>query len=183
MGRALLDPTALLARAGLTLEQTYIDFGAGSLGHFSFAASPLVGPGGRVYAVDILKSSLATIEERVRHEQFSNVLTLWGDIEVRGGVHLADGSADVVALVNNVQLIKKSSAVLGEAWRLLRPGGRFLLIGWNEGGARFGIPVSKRLDPSDVIGECARAGFVERERFSAGPNHWGLLFERPPSTR
>lgn len=183
MGRALLDPTALLTRAGLGLDQTLVDFGSGSLGHFAFAASPLVGSGGRVYAVDILKGSLASIEERARFERFSNLLTLWGDIEVPGGVHLADRAAHVVTLVNNVQLIKKSPAVLGEAWRLLVPGGRLLLIGWNEGGAQFGIPVSKRLDPAEIISDCVRMGFILREQFTAGPSHWGALFERPSSAR
>src|ERR1700675_3615040 len=93
-GKELIDPFKVLEEAGLGADMKVADFGCGTLGHYVFAASRLVGPGGKVYAIDILKSVLDGIESMMRIERVTNVETVWGDLERVGGIKLADGLLD-----------------------------------------------------------------------------------------
>jgi len=172
----MLDPYAALKISGLTLDMNYADFGCGDIGHFVFPASEVVGPAGRVYAVDILKGAIAGIESRIRLEGVANVLPIWGDIERPGGVNIETGTVHVVSLVNIVGIIRKSPSVLEEVKRVLRPGGRLLLIGWKEDAAVLGIPESRRITPVQMRGLVEAAGFTLLRDFDAGVHHWGLLF-------
>lgn len=177
-GRSLLDPYAVLKKAGLTLDMHYADFGSGTLGHFVFPAAEMVGPVGRVYAVDILKSALAGVESRMHLENVHNLTPVWGDIERVGGVNIPADSLNLLSLVNIVGLLKKSPTVLDEVKRLLTRDGRLLLVGWRKDGMAVGVPVAKRVDADELIPIVERAGFRLRSRFDAGPSHWGLLFDR-----
>src|SRR3989338_3646070 len=85
-GRALLDAEKILADAGLKSGMRFADFGCGELGHFAFAAARLVGETGIVYAVDVRKDALATLESRARQANVRNLTAVWGNMEIAGGV-------------------------------------------------------------------------------------------------
>ncbi|TAK04021.1 methyltransferase domain-containing protein [Patescibacteria group bacterium] len=176
-GCALLDPKAVLAEAGLSVGASYADFGAGTLGHFVFPASEMVGKDGRVWAVDILKGALAGVESRMKLEGMSNVTTVWGDIERLHGVSIPDAAADLLSIVNIASLIKKSPDVLKEVKRVLKRGGTFLVVDWDKAGASFGPPAARRLSAEELVPIVTSAGFVQHKSFRAGPHHWGLVFK------
>ncbi|HBK34249.1 TPA: hypothetical protein DEP34_03745 [Candidatus Uhrbacteria bacterium] len=175
-GRALLDPYAILLTTGLDLHMHYADFGAGTLGHFVFAASDFVGPNGRVYAVDILKSVLESIEGRARAEQLTNITIIWGDCEREGGVKIPPDSLDLISMVNFSVLTHQNSVVLSEVSRLLKQHGKLLIVDWKPGSESFGPPANKRLDQTHVQTMIEEAGFHFLKTFIAGPYHFGLLF-------
>jgi len=179
-GRAMLDPTEILKTAGLTLDMSYADFGSGGLGAFPFAGASLVGRLGHVYAVDILKQALANVESRAKMEGVHHLSTVWGDVERVGGVAVQEHSLHLVSLVNTVPLIRRSPDVLEEVKRLLVPDGRLLLVGWKKDATSLGASESHRIDPEEIRPFVERAGFVFQKSFEAGPNHWGLLFQRVP---
>lgn len=178
-GRALLDPEALLREAGLQLDMHYADLGAGTLGHFVLPASQMVGPVGKVYAVDILKSALQSIESRVQLEGATNIETVWGDLDRKGGVKIAEGSLDLASFVNVGHLLVKSDVPLQEAIRLVRPGGRVLVIDWNPDAGSLLVSREHRVAALDVKARLLANGFSLVREFIAGPQHWGLLFKRP----
>jgi len=177
-GRALLDAPAILARAGLISGMHYADFGCGPLGHFVFPASEIVGPEGRVYAVDILKSSLAAIESRKKIETANNVSVVWGDFERIGGVAVPPGSMDLVSVINIVPVLLRSTNAIEEIKRALRPGGRVLLVDWNKEKTAIGPPVEYRVDAVETERIFVRAGFQLMHVFNAGPYHWAQVFSR-----
>jgi ubiquinone/menaquinone biosynthesis C-methylase UbiE len=177
-GRALLDAPAILAKAGLALDMQYADFGSGTLGHFVFPATDMVGPKGQVYAVDILKGALAGIESRAKMEQATNLTTVWGNIEKVGGVKITAASLDLVSIVNIVKLLMKSPAVWDEIKRVLKPTGRLLLVDWKLSGGSFGPPAERRLAPETMTPQITQAGFKIEQSFEAGPHHWGLVLKR-----
>lgn len=177
-GRALLDAEQILSYAGLGLGDRYADFGAGTLGHFVLPGSEMVGPNGKVYAVDILKNALSAIEGRVRHEGVTNVETIWADIERVGSVSIPEHSLDLVSFVNLTGLVTKSPQVFEEAARLLKEDGKFLLVDWEPGGASFGPAEDRRVSPSAIVPALAKAGFALGTRFKAGPYHWGAMARR-----
>ncbi len=178
-GRALLDPERILTEAGLSLGETYADFGAGTLGHFVLPASAMVGKSGRVYAVDILPGALSGVEGRARSEGAVNLTTVWGDLEhPQGTKDIPEASVDLVSLVNVAGLLKKSGNTLKNALRVLKPNGRLLVVDWDKAGTPVGPPVGHRHNPEEVQPIAEAAGFKVEKSFRAGPHHWGLLFHR-----
>ncbi|MBI5369648.1 methyltransferase domain-containing protein [Candidatus Uhrbacteria bacterium] len=178
-GRALLDPEPLLRRAGLALDMRYADLGAGMLGHFVLPASQIVGPAGMVYAVDILKSALASIESRTQLESITNVKTVWADLERPGGVKIPAGTLDIVSFVNVAHLLVGGSIPIQEAMRLLRSHGRVLVVDWDPSAGSLLVSSAHRVASDEVKAKFLQQGLQLLDEFSAGPQHWGLLFRRP----
>lgn len=177
-GRALLDAPAILTRAGLVAGMRYADFGCGPLGHFVFPASEIVGSEGRVYAVDILKSSLASIESRMKIEGTSNISVVWGDFERVGGVAVPERSLQMVSVVNIVPVLLRSKNAIEEIKRTLRPDGKVLLVDWKKEMTAIGPPIAHRVDAKETEAAFARAGFGLTHFFDAGPFHWAQIFAK-----
>ncbi|OGL95997.1 hypothetical protein A2348_00700 [Candidatus Uhrbacteria bacterium RIFOXYB12_FULL_58_10] len=177
-GRALLDAPAILARAGLVSGMHYADYGCGPLGHFVFPASEIVGPEGHVYAVDILKSSLAAIESRIKIEVVNNISVIWGDFERMGGVAVSPDSMHMISVVNIVPVLIRSKNAIEEIRRALRADGMLLLVDWKKEKTVLGPPIEHRVDSTETQLVLARGGFQLKNAFEAGPYHWAQVFVR-----
>ncbi|MBI4458400.1 methyltransferase domain-containing protein [Candidatus Uhrbacteria bacterium] len=174
----LLNPVNLLQEAGIRAGMSVADFGCGTLGHFVFAAAKLVGPEGKVYAVDILKSVLAGVESRMKLEGVTNISTIWGDIERLNGVKLADGALDIALLVNNMFLAKDKGMLVKETARTVKSGGRLVLVDWKPAGAVGPDPASRvEAEVSKKFG--LDAGLTLEKEFVPGPYHYGYIFVKP----
>ena len=112
------NPTALL-----TLEpgQVVLDLGSGG-GIDVLLSSRRVGPTGRVYGLDMTDEMLALARENQRKAGVDNVEFLKGTIEA---IPLPDNSVDVIISNCVINLSADKDAVLREAFRVLKPGGRF----------------------------------------------------------
>lgn len=175
-GRELIDPFKLLEDAGIRANMTVADFGCGTIGHYVFPAARLVGPEGKVYAVDILKSVLSGIEGRVRFESANNVETVWGDLERPKGVKLADGSIDLGLLINNLFMSKQRETLVRECARMVKKGGRLVVVDWKPTGVSFGPDPAARLsaDEAQKLGE--GAGLLLDRTLNPGKYHFGMVF-------
>lgn len=179
-GKELIDPFHVLEEAGIRQEMRVADFGCGTLGHYVFPAAKMVGPRGKVFAVDILKSVLSGVESRIKMESATNVAAVWGDIEREGGVNLPDsGSVDLGLLINNLFLSHERLAMLKECTRLVRPGGTMVIVDWKTTGSTFGPDASVRVSPEEArhLAEAAGLNFVKE--FTPGQYHYGLIFTKP----
>jgi SAM-dependent methyltransferase len=100
--------------------ETVIDLGAGA-GFDALLAARMVGPAGRVIGVDMTPAML----DKARHNADLLGLT---NIEFREGyleaLPVADATADVVISNGVINLCPDKATVLGEAFRVLKPGGR-----------------------------------------------------------
>jgi SAM-dependent methyltransferase len=112
------NPTLL---ADLHPGETVLDLGSGG-GIDVLLSARRVGPTGFVYGLDMTDEMLALAEENRRKAGIDNVRFLRGYIE---DVPLPDGSVDVIISNCVVNLSPNKDAVLREAYRVLRPGGRF----------------------------------------------------------
>ena len=146
--------------------------GCGTQGHFVFAASRIVGPGGIVYGVDILKSALAVVESQTKLQGVQNVHPVWSDIEVYGATKIDDASLDLVMLVNNLP----KEAMFREALRLVKPGGKLLVVDWKLSAAPFGPPSKDRISPETMKQLAKTMGLRLENEFEAGEYHYGLVF-------
>jgi arsenite methyltransferase len=112
------NPTALLE---LEPGQTVLDLGSGG-GLDVLLSAKRVGPTGKVYGLDMTDDMLALARENQRKAGLTNVEFLKGKIEA---IPLPDQSVDVIISNCVINLSVDKEAVLAEAFRVLKPGGRF----------------------------------------------------------
>lgn len=177
-GSKLLDPNFLLQRVGIREKMIVADLGCGAVGHFVFPAARLVGKDGKVYAVDIQRSTLENIEKRADLENLENIIGVWSDLERYGAAKVESETVDVAMLINMLFQNKDRVGIMKEARRLLKIGGRLLIVDWLLTSAPFGPPVEGRVDPAWVEKTADELGLRLLERFSAGKYHYGLIFEK-----
>jgi len=112
------NPTAL---AELKPGETVLDLGSGG-GIDVLLSARRVGPTGRAFGLDMTDEMLALAEQNKRRSGLANVHFLKGEIE---NIPLPDGSVDVVISNCVINLSGDKDRVLREAFRVLKPGGRF----------------------------------------------------------
>lgn len=112
------NPTAL---AKLNPGETVLDLGSGG-GIDVLLSARRVGPAGKAYGLDMTDEMLALARENQRKAGVENAEFLKGEIE---HIPLPDCSVDVVISNCVINLAADKDRVLGEAYRVLKPGGRF----------------------------------------------------------
>lgn len=158
------NPTALLElRAG----ETVLDLGSGG-GIDVLLSARRVGPTGKAYGLDMTPEMLALARENQAKARVTNVEFLEGSVEA---VPLPDKSVDVVISNCVINLSPDKRRVLEEAFRVLRPGGRFAV---SDVVLRRELPpaikrsmelwtgcVAGALSEQEYTSELARAGFTD----------------------
>jgi ubiquinone/menaquinone biosynthesis C-methylase UbiE len=177
-GNELLNPRLLLERAGIGHGQRVADLGCGAMAYFTLQAARQVGERGQVYAVDIQREVLSSVDSRARLAGLTNVRTVWSDLEKVGAATIPPATLDAVLLVNTLFQLNDHAAAMAEAVRLLRPGGRMLVADWKSIGAPFGPSSERRVSPGRVRELAVAAGFTLVEEFEAGPYHFGQVYEK-----
>lgn len=112
------NPAAL---AGLQPGEVVLDLGSGG-GIDVLLSARRVGPAGKAYGLDMTDEMLALAEENKKRSGLANAEFLRGEIE---HIPLPDGSVDVIISNCVINLSADKDQVLREAFRVLRPGGRF----------------------------------------------------------
>jgi arsenite methyltransferase len=112
------NPTAL---AELKPGETVLDLGSGG-GIDVLLSARRVGPTGKAYGLDMTEEMLALAEENKRKSGLANVEFLKGEIE---HIPLPDNSVDVIISNCVINLSGDKDRVIKEAFRVLKPGGRF----------------------------------------------------------
>lgn len=178
-GSELLNPASILKEhLGLRPSQIVASFGSGGAGFFVLAAARLVGEHGQVYAVDIVKNALSSVDGKAKLQGLYNVKTVWSDLEVYGAMDIPEQSLDHGLLVNILFQSKKHMDILREVTRLIKPGGKLLIIDWNDVSVSFGPPASDRVDAEQLREVVPPLGYLEEKFFEAGQYHFGLIFTR-----
>lgn len=158
------NPTAL---AKLNPGEIVLDLGSGG-GIDVLLSARRVGPTGKAYGLDMTDEMLALANENKRKSGITNVEFLKGEIE---HIPLPDNSVDVVISNCVINLSSDKSAVLREAFRVLKPGGRFAVSdvvthGDIPGEVRKNILlwvgcVAGALEENEYRGALASAGFEQ----------------------
>jgi len=113
------DPRRSLEKARLGRGMSVVDYGCGP-GSFTIPAAKLVGPEGKVFAVDIHPLAIKSVRDKARKKGLQNVET----ILVRGyDTGIAASSVDRVLLIDTIHSIEDPEALFREIHRMLKPDG------------------------------------------------------------
>jgi arsenite methyltransferase len=146
------NPTAL---AELREGEVVLDLGSGG-GIDVLLSARRVGPTGKAYGLDMTDEMLALARENQRRAGVENVEFLKGDIEA---IPLPDESVDVIISNCVVNLSGDKRRVLAEAFRVLRPGGRFAV---SDVVVRGEVPAEVRQSMELWVG-CVAGALTEQE--------------------
>jgi ubiquinone/menaquinone biosynthesis C-methylase UbiE len=118
LGLGCGNPNAI---AALKPGEIVLDLGSGG-GIDVLLSARRVGPTGKAYGLDMTDEMLALARENQRHAGLTNVEFLKGEIE---HIPLPDNSVDVIISNCVINLSADKDRVIAEAFRVLKPGGRF----------------------------------------------------------
>ncbi|MBI2355901.1 MAG: methyltransferase domain-containing protein [Candidatus Doudnabacteria bacterium] len=177
-GVRFLDPEKVLFNAGLAPGQLVADLGAGS-GFFAIAASKMAGQTGRVFVVDIMEQALNHVSSEARLKGLRNIQTIRGNLEEKNACKdIPEGGVDLVILANVLHQIKNKGQLFKEAYRLLKSGGKVLVIDWNQNPSPIGPSASERISEAEAVKLAQRSTFKQVSRIEADNYHYGFLFAK-----
>src|SRR3954454_19922786 len=146
------NPTAL---AELHAGETVLDLGSGG-GIDVLLSARRVGPAGKAYGLDMTDEMLALARDNQRKAGVTNVEFLKGEIEA---IPLPDNSVDVIISNCVINLSADKGQALREAFRVLKPGGRFAV---SDVVIRGELPADVRRSMELWVG-CVAGALTERE--------------------
>ncbi|OGI37931.1 MAG: methyltransferase type 11, partial [Candidatus Muproteobacteria bacterium RBG_16_62_13] len=148
---------AIVARSGVLPGMTVADVGAGT-GLFSRLFARAVGPGGKVYAVDISRTFIDNVQRMSRAQGLNNVI---GIVNSQTETGLAPSSVDLVFLCDTYHHFEHPEKMLASIHRVLKPGGILVVIDFERipGKSSAWILGHVRAGREQVIREIEAAGF------------------------
>ena len=172
-----INPQAVISELEIGAGMLVGDFGCGT-GYFTFPLAKVVGQTGRVYALDILKDKLEAIESQAKLLGLGNISTRRVNLETAGGSKLDDASLDWVFLVTMLFQNKNKEIIVQEAKRILKPGGKILVIEWNKKDASFGPANNLRVAEEEISQLIQANSLSVIKKISISDFHFGLIFEK-----
>jgi len=175
------DAEQLIAEVIARDGGTWADLGAGE-GTFTRALARLIGPSGRVYAVDRNAGAIAALE-LVAESGIAEVIPVRADFtqpfELPG---LGDAGLDGMLLANALHFIADAEHVLARLAEWLRPGGRVVFVEYDQRPASQWVPYPL---PAERLAEVAKAAgltlpvIVSTRHSAFGGNLYLATAERP----
>jgi ubiquinone/menaquinone biosynthesis C-methylase UbiE len=164
-------PDAIMDALGIYDGSSVADLGAGG-GWFTVRLARRVGPTGRVYAQDVQKPMIESMERRFRREGLRNVTTVLGTEEDPK----LPGPVDAVLIVGVYGEVARPVELLRNVRAALRPTGRVGVVDFRKDGLGPGPPLEERVDEAVVIKDAEAAGLVRIVRPTPLPFQYLLIF-------
>lgn len=171
--RNLLDPEKVLGEMGLKKGDNFLDAGCGE-GHFSIAASEMVGDHGKVYAIDISEDAINILKGEIDER---GIETFTGDMTEE--LPMENESIDVCLMANilhGLVVSRKVEGTLKEIFRVLKPDGVLAVVDFKKVEGPPGPPIYFRMAPEEVEKIINKYGFKKKRIVEIGEYHYEITF-------
>jgi SAM-dependent methyltransferase len=159
------DCKRLLAALKVKPGETVCDLGCGN-GFYTLALARLVGPKGKVYAVDIQPEMLKMLKERAKKERVGNVTPILGSVI---DPRLPEGQIDLVLLVDVYHEFSYPEQMLAAIRKSLKPQGRIALAEFRAEDANVPILPLHKMSKKQILKEFPANGLRLVEQFDGLP--------------
>lgn len=168
------QPERVLDVLGVKEADVVADVGAGS-GLFTFHLAPRVGPGGRVYAVEIEEKFIDLIRSKAEQRQIDNITLIKSS---DADPNLPHSSCDKIVMAGVYYYLADPAAFMGAVRAALKPGGSLALIDLDEAKLPEKMKSKKKKirKTDEIIEEMKRAGFELQEAHDFLPRRFLLVF-------
>jgi ubiquinone/menaquinone biosynthesis C-methylase UbiE len=148
-------------------------------GYFTLPASQII-KNGLIYAIDIQTEMLETLHKKLKKRSTNNIHL------VRSELHklpIKCESLDIALLINALHELQDKQSILEEICRILKDNGKILVVDWKKEATqeKFGPPLQERISMIQAQRILENKYFKLIRKFSAGPHHYGLLFDKKNS--
>lgn len=167
-------PSLLIKALGLKPGMVVADIGAGS-GYLTFPMAKLVGPKGKVFAVDIQPEMLTIIQKKARAQGIKNVGLVLGDT---ADPKLPANSCDLQLLVDVYHELDQPYEMTIAMKKALKPGGRLVLVEYRKEDARVPIKEVHKMSEAQARKELAVAGMTFVKNIKVLPWQHILIFRK-----
>ena len=165
----------LLAALALKPGMDVADVGAGT-GYYSRRMAPLVGPAGKVYAIDVQAPMVRLLEAASKRPGLGNIVPVLG---AEDDVKLPPASIDLAIMVDVYHELAFPHEVLASIVRAVRPGGQVVFVEYR--GEDFRVPIKPlhKMTEAQVKLEAGPHALVWERTVSTLPWQHVVVFKRP----
>ena len=164
----------LVRELAITPGMAVADIGAGT-GYVSRRIAPLVGPSGKVFAVDVQPQMVAMLKQVAARPEFANIAP------VQGGERdpsLAPGSIDLAVMVDVYHELAYPAEMLDAIVRSLKPGGRVAFVEYRAEDEDVPIKPVHKMSEAQVKREAALHGLTWQRTATSLPWQHVVVFEK-----
>lgn len=172
-----LDPELIISQIEIIEGSLIADFGCGP-GYFSVPFAKKAGIGGRVYALDILPQALESVLSKGKNVGVVNIEAKRVNLEKENGSRLDSDLLDWVILKDILFQNQNKEIIINEAARVLKPGGKILVIEWNQNEGSIGPELQLRVKQEDLKKMFEENDFSLEKEISAGDFHYCFVMRK-----
>lgn len=167
----------LLDNLGLRTGMTVCDMGCGN-GFYAIPIAKLLGPKGRVLAVDIQPEMLFLLRERMEIESVDNITPILGSVD---DPYLPEGTVDLAILVDVYHEFGFPEEMLAALRKSLKPDGRIVLVEFRAEDDEVPIKPEHKMTKKQVNRELVANGFKLDSEFEELPWQHVMFFKADPN--
>ena len=176
-GASFINPDSIVFSLGIKPGMRVAHFGCGT-GFFTFPTARLVGEEGMVYAFDILAEKIETVMSRAKIDNLFNIVAKRINLEEKKSTEILEGDVDWVFMVNMLYENENKAAVITEAERILKPGGKILLIDWDDSDQSIGPKKEKRVSKDELVAIIKKLGMTLEKKIDVSNFHFGWIISK-----
>jgi ubiquinone/menaquinone biosynthesis C-methylase UbiE len=173
---AFLNAERVLQETGLKRGDKFLDVGCGE-GHFSIAASKIVGNKGKVYAIDSYEKSIVVLKQQIHRDNIRNIEAIVADVTKE--MPLPDATIDVCLMANVMHGFLANGEipnVMTETARVMKTGSTLAVVEFQKIAGPPGPPISIRMTPEELEALISGYGFKKNKVAEVGPFHYAAMF-------
>lgn len=168
-------PELLLRELALAPGMTVADIGAGT-GYYTWQLAKKVGPGGRVYAVDVQPEMIGMLDSQMEKRGVRNVVSVLGSETT---VKLPPASVDLAIMVDVYHELAYPAEVLESIVSALKPGGRVVFVEYRAEDPTVAIKPLHKMSETQVQREATAHGLKWERSIRSLPIQHAIVFRKP----